>query len=83
MKYHALMALVCEDLTASTKVIDKMVRDGHEATSGQLVAVRFGRNVNLPWLIDLVRVSLPDYSIPEELLPEAPVPALASPTLFR
>jgi hypothetical protein len=70
MKYYALMALVCEDLTANSKAIDSLVRGGHEATSAQLSAVRFGRNVNLAWLIDLVRVILPHYSIPEELLPK-------------
>jgi len=70
MKYHALMALVCEDLTANSKAIDALVRGGHEATSAQLSAVRFGRNTNLAWLIDLVRVILPHYTIPDELLPE-------------
>jgi hypothetical protein len=73
MKYHALMALVVEDLTANSKAIDALVRGGHEATSAQLSAVRFGRHVNLAWLIDLVRAILPHYAIPAELLPE-PVP---------
>ncbi|MDO7885318.1 hypothetical protein [Hymenobacter cheonanensis] len=82
-KYHALMALVCEDLTANTKAIDSMVRAGHEATSSQLAAVRFGRNVNLGWLIDLVHVILPDYQIPEELLPASIVPASVSAPLFQ
>jgi hypothetical protein len=76
-KYHALMALVCEDLTANTKAIDGMVRGGHEATSAQLMAVRFGRNVNLAWLIDLVRVILPHFPIPTELLPAVSAPISA------
>ena len=82
-KYFALMALVCEDLTANSKAIDALVRGGHKATSAQLSAVRFGRNVNLDWLIDLVRYMLPHFTIPEELLPDAPtVPAEAGAPLF-
>jgi hypothetical protein len=80
MKYYQLMSLVCEDLTANTKAIDTLVRGGHEASSAQLSAVRFGRHVNLAWLIDLVRVILPQFSIPTELLPAAPVQVDA--TLF-
>lgn len=79
------MALVCEDLPPSTKIIDAMVRDGHEASSAQLAAVRFGRNINLAWLIDLVRACLPGFEIPEELLPDTPAPVLAqaTATLFQ
>lgn len=82
MKYYQLMALVCEDLTANSKAIDALVRGGHEATSAQLSAVRFGRHTNLAWLIDLVRVILPHYLIPDELLPELVTPAqVAAPVL--
>ncbi|MVN76910.1 hypothetical protein GO988_11300 [Hymenobacter sp. HMF4947] len=83
MKYYQLMALVCEDLTANTKAIDAMVRGGHEATSSQLMAVRFGRNVHLTWLIDLVRVILPTYSIPDNLLPAPTAPAVVDASLFQ
>lgn len=70
------MALVCEDLSPSaTKAIDRLVRDGHEASSAQLTAVRNGRSPNLRWLIDLVRESLPTFSIPDELLPGPVTPA--------
>ena len=74
-KYYQLMALVCEDLPTTTKIVDTLVRAGHEATSGQLAAVRWGRNISLAWLIDMVRVGMPDYSIPEELLPAPAKPA--------
>jgi hypothetical protein len=77
MKYYQLMALVCEDLTANSKAIDTLVRGGHEATSAQLSAVRFGRHVNLAWLIDLVRVILPQFTIPLDVLPAEPVATTA------
>jgi energy-converting hydrogenase A subunit M len=67
-KFYHLLSLVCEDL--STSVIDTMVRDHqHEASSNQLLAVRWGRKINLAWLIDMVKVGLPQFSIPAELLP--------------
>jgi len=72
-KYYHLMALVCEDL--STAAIDALVRGGHAATTAQLTAIRAGRRIDLPWLIDLVKIGLPDYKIPAEVLPvPAPQP---------
>jgi len=73
MKYFALLALVCEDLSPSaTPAIDRLVKNNHAASSAQLTAVRNGRSPNLAWLLDLVRESLPAFPIPAELLP-APV----------
>ena len=69
------MSLVCEDLP--NKSVDTLVRAGHEATTEQLRAVRQCRKVHLPWLIDLVKVGLPKYSIPAELLPVTPAPVAA------
>jgi hypothetical protein len=68
-KFYQLYALVCESLP--TTAIDKLIRSGfQEASSVQLVQVRQGRQINLPWLI----VGLPDFQIPAEVLPaEAPV----------
>ncbi|MBF9239494.1 hypothetical protein I2I05_19025 [Hymenobacter sp. BT683] len=66
-KYFHLLALVCEDLHASA--VDVAVRGGHEASSVKLMGVRHGRYIKLAWLIDLVRIGLPDFSIPAELLP--------------
>lgn len=71
-KYYQLMALVCEDLT--TAAIDALVRSGHEASTAQLTAIRSGRRIDLPWLIDLVRAGLPDFTIPAVLLPTSPIP---------
>lgn len=82
MKYYQLMALVCEDLTANSKAIDALVRNGHEATSAQLSAVRFGRHVNLAWLIDLVRAILPHFVIPLDVLPAEPVVPITA-SLFQ
>lgn len=84
MKYYQLMALVCEDLTATaTKAIDSLVRAGHEASSSQLTAVRVGRSPNVAWLIDLVRVALPQFQIPEEVMPAATVSASVGVGLFQ
>ncbi len=69
-RFYYLMSLVCEDLP--TGALDALVRQGHEATAEQLRAVRQCRKVSLPWLIDLVRVGLPDFPIPAQLLPVAP-----------
>ena len=71
-KYYLLMAMVCEELP--TSAIDTLVRNEHDATAAQLTAVRQGRKIELPWLIDLVKVGLPKFEIPAELLPAAPVP---------
>lgn len=79
-RYYHLMSLVCEDL--STDAIETLVRkEQHPATAAQLTAVRQGRKVDLPWLIDLVRVGLPDFELPVELLPtEEPAPLFAPAT---
>ncbi|MGI4762522.1 MAG: hypothetical protein ACRYF0_17555 [Janthinobacterium lividum] len=69
-KYYQLMALVCEDLP--TTAIDALVRKEHKATAAQLTAVRHARKAHLPWLLDLVRIGLPDFHIPAELLPVTP-----------
>jgi hypothetical protein len=71
-RYYVLMALTCGRLAPA--VVDKVVLQGHTATFAQLNAVRLGRSSNnLPWLIDLIKVGLPDFVIPAELLPaEAP-----------
>lgn len=71
-RFYHLMSLVCEDLPSNT--VDTLVRAGHEATTEQLRAVRQCRKVHLPWLLDLVRVGLPKFSIPAEVLP-LPTPA--------
>ena len=82
MKYFALLALVCEDLSpGATPAIDRLVRRNHAASSAQLTAVRNGRSPNLAWLIDLVRESLPLYSIPAELLPVVTPARVAAPVL--
>ena len=67
MRYYQLLALVCEDL--HTSAIDALVRSEHVATTAQLTAIRQGRKINLPWLIDLVRIGLPEFPIPAALLP--------------
>jgi hypothetical protein len=77
-KYFALISLVCEDLAGSA--VDAAVRAGHEASSSQLTAVRHGRQINLPWLIDLVRIGLPDFKIPAHLLSATPT-RLGAPVL--
>ena len=74
-KYYQLMALVCEDLPTTT--IDTLVRQGHEASAEQLRAVRQSRKTHLGWLIDLVRVGLPDFVIPATLLPAMSVRSAA------
>lgn len=76
MKYYHLLALVCEDLATAT--IDALVRGGHHATTAQLTAVRQGRRIDLPLLVDLVQAGLPQFAIPAELLPAAvPQPLFA------
>ncbi|RZK44617.1 MAG: hypothetical protein EOO61_03145 [Hymenobacter sp.] len=59
-----------------TSAIDTLIRSGFaEASSVQLVQVRQGRQINLPWLVALVKVGLPDFEIPEQWLPTTPVAA--------
>lgn len=73
-KFYHLYAEVCE--TLPTSAIDTLIRsDFKEASSVQLVQVRQGRQINLPWLVALIKVGLPDFEIPEQWLPAAPVPA--------
>jgi len=76
-KFYHLYADVCE--TLPTSAIDALVRSGFtEASSVQLVQVRQGRQINLPWLVALVRIGLPHFPIPAELLPAAqPQPLFA------
>lgn len=80
MRYYQLLALVCEDL--HTSAIDALVRSDHVATTAQLTAIRQGRKIDLPWLLDLVRIGLPDFAIPAELLPVAGPSAAASTQLL-
>ena len=68
-KYYLLLGEVCEKLTADT--VEQAIRTGHTASFGTLNNSRFGRNVNLPVLVDLVTLGLPDYSIPAHLRPAA------------
>jgi hypothetical protein len=81
-KFYHLYAEVCE--TLPTSAIDALIRSGFsEASSVQLVQVRQGRQINLPWLVALIRVGLPQYVIPAEWLPVV-VPAVVptAQTLF-
>jgi hypothetical protein len=72
-KFYHLYAEVCE--TLPTSAIDALVRSGFsEASSVQLIQVRQGRQINLPWLIRLVEVGLPQHSIRPEYRPAVPVP---------
>ena len=75
-RYFYLMSLVCEDLP--TKAVDALVRQGHAADFEQLRAVRQSRKIDLPWLIDLVRIGLPDFTIPADAMPVPDTPALVS-----
>ncbi|HEX8659202.1 MAG TPA: hypothetical protein VF690_16805 [Hymenobacter sp.] len=72
-KYYHLLALVCEQLP--TTAVDEVVRSGHEAGATKLMSVRHGRIINLPWLVDLVRVGMPTFSIPQDLFPAERQPA--------
>ena len=73
-KFYHLLALVCETLPVTA--IDALVRTGFdEARTVQLMHVRQGRQISLPWLVKLVEVGLPDFTIPAELYPAAPVAA--------
>ncbi len=77
-KFHHLYAEVCE--TLPTSAIDALIRSGFlEASSVQLVQVRQGRQLNLRWLVALVRVGLPHYEIPAEWLPAPVSPPVAVP----
>jgi hypothetical protein len=79
-KFYHLYAQVCE--TLPTSAIDTLIRsDFKEASSVQLVQVRQGRQINLPWLVALVKAGLPDFVISPELLPADAEPAAAP--LFR
>lgn len=81
-KFHHLYAEVCEMLP--TSAIDALIRSGFpEASSVQLVQVRQGRQLNLPWLVALIRVGLPHYEIPAEWLPAAVPPVVAPQPLFH
>ncbi|MDO7851593.1 hypothetical protein [Hymenobacter convexus] len=72
-KFLHLLAAVIEDLP--TSAIDTAVRAGYEATTTMLANVRMGRVMNLPHLVKLIEVGLPEFEIPESLRPAAPAPA--------
>lgn len=78
-KYHHLYSLVCEDLP--TKAVDALVRKGHEATTEELRAVRQSRKPHLAWLIDLIRIGLPDFQIPAEVMPVVTPARVSAPVL--
>ena len=69
-KFLHLLALVIEDLP--TSAIDAAIRTGYQASATLLGNVRIGRAMNLPHLLKLIEVGMPDFRIPEELLPAAP-----------
>ena len=80
-KFYHLYAEVCE--TLPTSAIDALIRSGFaEASSVQLVQVRQGRQINLPWLVALIRVGLPQYVIPAEWLPAVVLPAASTQLLL-
>jgi hypothetical protein len=67
-RFYHLYAEVCKTLPSSA--IDALSRSGFaEASSVQFVQVRQGRQINLPWLVALIRIGLPQYVIPAEWLP--------------
>ncbi|MCA8830566.1 hypothetical protein [Hymenobacter pini] len=68
-KYYLLLGEVCEKLT--TDAVEKAIRAGIEAPLGTLNNARIGRNVNLPLLVNMVELSMPDYQIPTHLRPAA------------
>lgn len=68
-KYFYLLAEVCEKLTSDA--VERAIRGGHTSSIGTLNNARIGRNVNLPVLVDLVTLGLPDYEIPAHLRPAA------------
>ena len=68
-KYFYLIAEVCEKLTI--EAVTQAVKSGHPAPLGTLTNVRTGRTPNLPVLVDMVTMALPDYEIPTHLLPNA------------
>lgn len=66
-KYYHLQALVCEALP--TSAIDTLARRGYALLPTALIQVRNGRSINLPALVELVKVGLPAFEIPADLLP--------------
>jgi hypothetical protein len=67
-KYHALMALVCEDFPHYA--VDMAITAGCKVPRQRLHDVKRGRTINLPDLVELVRYSMPLFEIPAHLLPE-------------
>ena len=80
-KYFGLLSLVCEKLP--TSAIDALTKKDYPLGSTALAQVRVGRTINLPALVALVGVGLPDFSIPEQLLPAEAEPALVTASLFH
>ncbi|WP_400194085.1 hypothetical protein [Hymenobacter sp. B81] len=66
-KYFYLVAETIEAL--SPEVVERAVRNGAPEKFSQLENVRIGRSPNLPKLITLIEIGLPDYSIPAHLRP--------------
>lgn len=69
-KYYRLQSHVCEQLP--TSAIDLLLQRGYPLGSIALMQVRNGRTINLPALVALVQVALPEFEIPTELLPAEP-----------
>jgi hypothetical protein len=68
-KYFQLLSMVCDKLP--TSAVDALVKKEYPLGATSLSQVRIGRTINLPALIELIKVGLPDFAIPAELLPEA------------
>lgn len=75
-KYHALMALVCDDFPHYA--VAMAIAAGCKLPAQRLHDVKRSRTTNLADLVELVRHSLPRFEIPAHLLPEAqPAPVTA------
>ena len=70
-KFYRLLSEVCEDLP--TGAINDAIASGYEANAVTLVGVRQGRIINLPHLVKLIEVGMPQFAISAELRPTAPV----------
>jgi hypothetical protein len=68
-KYFHLLAEVCEKMPVDA--VDTAIRRDHPTPAHSLGNVRIGRKVDLPALVQLIELSMPDYDIPAELRPAA------------
>ena len=68
-KFFRLYSEVCEDIP--TSAINDAIAGGYEANAVTLVGVRQGRIINLPHLIKLIEVGLPEFVISDDLRPTA------------